>query len=120
MKIGVIFYYVGDLQVAINAYSVILGTAPSDIDRDWARFKLEGSDLAVHLNPDLPRIKTSHPVKYGAVASLSVEAIHDFLALAEEAGFIGAGEVQDLPYGLQAQIRDPWGNRLSVLQPKGQ
>ena len=51
MKIGVIFYYVGDLQVAINAYSVILDTAPSDIDRDWARFKLEGSDLAVHLNP---------------------------------------------------------------------
>jgi hypothetical protein len=118
MKVSVIFYYVGHLQAGINAYSVLLGTAPSYADEGWARFNIEGSDLAIHLDPSLPRIATSDPVKYGAVVSLSVEAIHDFLALAKEAGFISVGEVQNLPYGLQAQIRDPSGNRLTVLQPQ--
>jgi len=50
--------------------------------------------------------------------SLTVEDIHAFLELAQDLGFITIGDTLDLPYGLQTQLRDPWGNRLSVLEPK--
>jgi predicted enzyme related to lactoylglutathione lyase len=50
--------------------------------------------------------------------SLTVEDIRAFLELARDLGFIVIGDTQDLPYGLQAELRDPWGNRLSVLEPK--
>ena len=118
MKIGVSFYYVGDLPEATKLYSVLLGASPAYADDDWARFNIEGSALGLHLDADLPRTTRSDPVQYGAVVSLSVESIHDFVDLSRSLGFTMIGEVEDLPYGLQAHLRDPWGNRLSVTQPK--
>jgi hypothetical protein len=50
--------------------------------------------------------------------SLTVENILAFLDSARGLGFTTVGDTQDLPYGLQAQLRDPWGNRLSILEPK--
>lgn len=120
MKVGVSFYYVGDLKVAVAAYSSFLSTSPSYADDNWARFDLEGSALALHLDPKLPPTRVPQAVRYGAIVSLTVENIHAALQAAEDSGFTVVGEVQDLPYGLQAEIRDPWGNRLSVLQPKGE
>jgi predicted enzyme related to lactoylglutathione lyase len=118
VKVGVSFYYVGDLKAAVEAYSSLLGTNPSYADDDWARFDLEGSALALHLHPELPRTKTPQAVRYGAIVSLTVEDIRAFLQAAEDSGFNVVGGIQDLPHGLQAEIRDAWGNRLSVLQPK--
>src|SRR5512143_2950313 len=117
MKIGVSFYYVGDLKDAIEAYTGLLGIAPSNADADWARFDIEGTALGLHLDSRLPRIRTANPVRYGAIVSLSVGDIRTALETAGKAGFTQAGEVQDRPYGLLAQIRDPWGNRLSLIQP---
>jgi len=118
VKVGVSFYYVGNLEAAVEAYSALLGRSPSYADDDWASFDLEGSALAIHLNPKLPRTKAFEPVGYGAIVSLTVDNIESLLEIARRSGFTVVGEVQDLPYGLQAEIRDPWGNRLSALQPK--
>jgi len=41
VKIGVSFYYVGDIKAAIAAYSSLLGRTTSYADDDWARFDLE-------------------------------------------------------------------------------
>jgi len=62
--------------------------------------------------------KTPQAVRYGAIVSLTVEDIRAFLQAAADSGFTVVSEIQDLPDGLQAEIRDAWGNRLSVLQPK--
>uniref|UniRef100_A0A7C3AAJ7 VOC family protein n=1 Tax=Thermorudis sp. TaxID=1969470 RepID=A0A7C3AAJ7_9BACT len=61
VKIGVSFYYVGDIKAAIAAYSSLLGRTTSYADDDWARFDLAGSALALHLHPELPRTKCSGP-----------------------------------------------------------
>ncbi|MGQ0550881.1 MAG: VOC family protein, partial [Armatimonadota bacterium] len=58
------------------------------------------------------------PVRFGAVVSITVDDITKSLNVASQAGFTQVGEVQHQPYGDQAQIRDPWGNRLSILAPK--
>lgn len=118
VKVGVSFYYVGDIQRAADLYSRLLETNPFFTSDDWLRFHLDGGDLALHLDPDLPPATAFEPVKYDAVVSLTVEDIHAFLQRAQDLGFTTTGEVQAQSYGLQAQIRDPWGNRLSVLEPK--
>ena len=118
MKIGVCFYYVGDLTAATDQYSRLLESKPAFADEDWVRFELSGGNLALHLDVNLPRTEAAEPVQYGAVVSLTVDDMRDFMARAHECGFRQIREVEDLPYGLQSQLRDPWGNRLSVVQPK--
>ncbi len=117
VKVGVSFYYVGDITWATRIYSALLSTEPSYGDKDWVRFHLEGGDIALHLDPAVQPTNGPGPVRYGAVVSLTVDRIDSFLDLASSLGFTIVGRVQDLPYGRQAQLRDPWGNRLSVLQP---
>ena len=118
VKVGVSFYYIGDINRATNLYARLFGSAPSYADEDWVRFHLEGGDIALHLDPNLQATTAAEPVRFGAVISLTVEDIHAFLQLAQDLSFITIGDVLVLPYGLQAQLRDPWGNRLSILQPK--
>jgi predicted enzyme related to lactoylglutathione lyase len=118
MKLGVSFYYVGNVQEATAAYSRLFATSPVYADEDWVRFHLEGGDLALHMASGLPRTKAVEPVRFGAVVSISVDDIHTFLRLAADCGFAQVGEVQGQAYGFQAEVRDPWGNRLSILQPK--
>lgn len=118
VKIGVSFYYVGDIDRATNLYSRLLGLKPFYADEDWVRFHLEGGDIAFHLDPGLRTATAVAPIKFGAVVSLSVENIRAFLDSAQALGFTTVGDTQDLPYGLQAELRDPWGNRLSILEPK--
>jgi predicted enzyme related to lactoylglutathione lyase len=118
VKVGVSFYYIGDINRATDLYSRLLGSAPSYVNEDWVRFHLEGGDIALHLDPGLQPTIAAEPVRFGAIVSLTVEDIRAFLELARDLGFIVLGDTQDLPYGLQAELRDPWGNRLSVLEPK--
>jgi len=118
VKIGVSFYYIGDINRATDLYSRLFDSTPFSADEDWVRFHLEGGDIALHLDPGLQPTTAAEPVRFGAIVSLTVEDIHAFLELAQDLGFITIGDTLDLPYGLQAQLRDPWGNRLSVLEPK--
>lgn len=117
MKLRVTFYYVGDLVAATEAYSNLLGSSPYYSDEDWVRFRLEGGDLALHLDASLRPSSHPEPVSHGAVASLLVDDIGAILELAQHAGFQLHGDVQILPYGRQARILDPWGNHISILQP---
>ncbi|MGH2375243.1 MAG: VOC family protein [bacterium] len=118
MKIGVSFYYVGDIHKATRIYSSFLGTSPSSLDEDWVRFHLDGGDLALHLDTAIKETSSVEPVRFGAVVSITVDDITTSLNRACEAGFTQVGEVQHQAYGDQAQIRDPWGNRLSILARK--
>ena len=117
MKLRVAFYYAGDLHKAAHVYSTLLGTSPIYADNDWVRFHLDGGDLALHHDPSLSEVETVEPIRYGAVVSLSVSDINATLALAQVSGFRQIGEIEVQPYGKQAHIRDPWGNRLSLIQP---
>ena len=118
VKVGVSFYYIGDINRATDLYTRLFGSEPSYAEDDWVRFHLEGGDIAFHLDPGLRPTTVIEPLKFGAVVSLTVEDILAFLDLAQDLGFTIVGDIQELPYGLQAQLRDPWGNRLSALQPK--
>lgn len=120
MKLRVSFYYIGNIRKAIRVYSKFLGISPVYADKDWVRFHLEGGDLALHLNEDLSETSRHDPVQYGAVVSLTVENLQSALQLAKDCGFSQVGETHDLPYGTQAQIRDPWANRLSLVETKGE
>jgi predicted enzyme related to lactoylglutathione lyase len=85
-------------------------------ESDWVRFRLEGGELALHLNPQLEKAKAAEPMRFGAVVSFDVENIDAALRRATQAGFTLAGEVHAEPYGKQAEVRDPWGNRLSFVE----
>jgi predicted enzyme related to lactoylglutathione lyase len=117
MRLRVTFYYVGDLVAATEAYSKLLGLSPYYSDEDWVRFRLDGGDLALHLDASLLPHTRPGPVLHGAVASLSVDDIGVILEIAQHAGFQLHGDVQTLPYGMQARILDLWGNHISILQP---
>ncbi|MCL5097370.1 MAG: VOC family protein [Candidatus Omnitrophica bacterium] len=118
MKLRVSFYYVGDLKKAAQAYLNFLGLSPSYADEDWVRFQLEGGDLALHLNEELPETSEFRQMQTGAVVSFTVQDLQTTLQRAEGSGFHQVGEIRDLPYGRQVQLRDPWGNRLSLVEPK--
>jgi extradiol dioxygenase family protein len=117
MQLGVSFYYVGDIPKATRAYSGFLQCNPVYSDQDWVRFHLDGGNLALHLNPDLAKTEENAPIKFGAVVSITVNDIQQAITRACKQGFRLVGEVQVQPYGKQAEIRDPWGNRLSLLEP---
>ena len=118
MKVRLSFYYVGELQKATEAYTKFLGSPPIYSDKDWVRFHLEGGNLALHRNEELPVTTLHEPVCYGAIVSLTIEDMDEVLRLANECGFTQVGEIQNFSYGAQAQIRDAWGNRLSLVEPK--
>ncbi len=117
-KLRVSFYYVGDLEKAAQAYSTLLEISPFYKDKDWVRFHLDGGDLALHLNEELPETSKYQPMQFGAAVSFTVQDIGATIKSTLESGFHQIGEVQDLPYGKQAQLRDPWGKRLSLVEPK--
>lgn len=118
LKLRVSFYYVGDLTKATRAYSAFLEITPFYQDKDWVRFHLEGGDLALHLNEALPETVEHQVIQFGSVVSFTVENMQETLKSAKDNGFHQVGDVQDLAYGQQVQLRDPWGNRLSVVEPK--
>jgi len=118
VKLRVSFYYVGDLTKATRAYSAFLGVTPFYEDKDWVRFHLEGGDLALHRNEGLAETAAHQPIQFGAVISFTVQDIQATLKSAMDNGFHLVGDVQDFPYGKQVELRDPWGNRLSLVEPK--
>jgi hypothetical protein len=61
VKIGVSFYYVGDIDRASDLYSRLLGIKPVYTDGDWVRFHLEGGDIAFHLDPGLRTATAAEP-----------------------------------------------------------
>jgi extradiol dioxygenase family protein len=118
VQIGVSYYYVGNIEEAVKMYSHFLGCDPSIRERDWVRYHLDGGDLALHLNPDLPRTDAEAPMKYGAVVSFTVPDIQQALVRATQHGFRQPAEVQLAPYGKLAELRDPWGNRIALIEPQ--
>lgn len=110
------FYYVGDLQQATEAYSRLFGSQPVHAESEWVRFRLEGGELALHLSPGLTKTMDAPPMHFGAVVSFDVEDMDAALARAAQAGFRLAGAVQIQAWGKLAEIRDPWGNRLSFVE----
>ncbi len=116
MQLGVSYYYVGDIKEATQIYSGFLNRAPAINEQDWVRYHLEGGDLALHLNPRLPRTTTDEPIRFGAVVSFTVPDIRQTLERATRHSFRQVGEVQQEPYGKLAEIRDPWGNRIALIE----
>lgn len=49
--------------------------------------------------------------------SFTVTDIHNIITLAKESGFRQVREVDEQPFGKLSSIQDPWGNRLSLLEP---
>ena len=117
MKIGLCFYYVGDITEANQLYSRFLGCDPYIREPDWIRFHLDGGDLALHLDPKLPKTSSNESIRFGGVVSLTVTDLTQTLAQARQLGFRQVGEVQLEGYGKLAEIRDPWGNRFSLIEP---
>ena len=116
MQIGVSYYYVGDITEATQIYSSFLAHQPAISEQDWIRYHLDGGDIALHLNPDLPKTKEDTPMRFGAVVSFTVPDIQQVLIRATQHGFRQVGEVHVQPYGKLAEIRDPWGNRIALIE----
>jgi len=117
MRLGVSYYYVGDISEAVQIYSGFLEIEPVIHEPDWARYDLDGGSLALHLNQALPRVETDVPVRHGAIVSFTVPDILLALTRAKQLGFRQPVEVLFQPYGKLAEIRDPWGNRIALFEP---
>jgi len=117
MKLGVSFYYVGDTKKGTEIYRHFLGVKPTYADGHWAQFHLEGGDLALHHQSNLAETAENHPVRGGAIVSFTVPDIQEALVRARESGFRQVGSIDVQPFGSLANVRDPWGNHISLLQP---
>lgn len=117
IKIGVTYYYVGNLHKAKEIYSRFLGVEPVYADEDWARYEIAGGALALHYLPDLKEVEEIKQDRGGAMLSFTVTDIHNIITLAKESGFRQVREVDEQPFGKLSSIQDPWGNRLSLLEP---
>lgn len=117
MKLDVSFYYVGNIEKATEMYSKFLGKKPVYADDDWVRFELDGGNLALHLNENLEETSSEASVRYGATVSFSVHDIQETVDLARQTGFDLVGKIREQPFGKLAELRDSWGNRISLLEP---
>jgi predicted enzyme related to lactoylglutathione lyase len=117
VRLDVSYYYVGNIDEASQVYSHLLACEPAVHEQDWVRFDLEGGSLAFHLDPDLPKAVSEAPVRFGAVVSITVPDVQQAVERVTRHGFRQHGEVLSQPYGKLAEIRDPWGNRLSLIEP---
>lgn len=116
MKLRVSFYYVGNIQEATQVYSHFLRCSPRFSSPDWVQFHVDGGELALHLDPNLEKTEENAPIRFGAVVSFNVPEIQQALMLAKQEGFRQVGNVQIQTYGKQVEVRDPWGNRISLVE----
>ncbi|MDM7916177.1 MAG: VOC family protein [Candidatus Eisenbacteria bacterium] len=120
MRVGVSFYLVGDTKKATRIYSRLFETEPFLADGDWVEFSLEGGNVALHADPELKETNGADqtvPFRGGAIVSFRVPDVRAALDRALTAGFEQVGGLNVQPYGTIANLRDPWGNRLSVMEP---
>jgi catechol 2,3-dioxygenase-like lactoylglutathione lyase family enzyme len=109
-RIGNVFYYVPDMDAAVNFYTGVLGLTLKLRDGDrWAAFDVGGATLAVEGGaPGGPG---------GATASLRIDDLDTFVQDLRARG-AQVGDIETGPHERKAQLKDPAGNVLVLYAPR--
>jgi len=116
MHIGVVYYYVSDLDRALEFYRDRLGLECIDlwlnVPNRWAEFQAGGVTLG--LEEVRKRGASYRPPWGGAVASFQVDSIEKAKADLETKGVHFTTDVLTFEKVKVAQFEDPDGNRLEL------
>ncbi|MCK4403891.1 MAG: VOC family protein [candidate division Zixibacteria bacterium] len=118
MRIGVVYYYVSDMNRALAFYRDRLGLGCKRVEFDlphpWAELDTGGTILALE---EVRNRKPSHrPPWGGAVTSFQVENIEQAKANLESKGILFLSDIRDLGKVKILQFEDPNGNLLELHQ----
>lgn len=118
MYIGVVYYYVSDINRALAFYRDKLGLKPKMVKLNapnpWAEFDTGGTTLALE---EVPTRKPSQRPRWsGAVVSFQVKEIQKVKADLETRGIGFLSDVRDFGEVKIVQFQDPDGNLLELHQ----
>jgi catechol 2,3-dioxygenase-like lactoylglutathione lyase family enzyme len=118
MHVGVVYYYVSDIDRALAFYRDKLGLKPKmvklNVPNPWAEFDTGGTTLA--LEEVRTRKPSQRPPWGGAVVSFQVREIETAKADLETKGIRFLSGVRDFGQVKIVQFQDPDGNLLELHQ----
>ncbi len=110
-----VYYFVTDVEKAVEFYSVILGLEIMEQDEHWASISLNGARLGLHKASSAEFSKSSEQ-RSGATVTLSVSDIDKAYDLYKSKGVKFLGPVAKNPWGSHVSFSDPDGNLLDLRQ----
>ncbi len=112
-RVGNVFYFVEDLEAAVDWYSARLDAPPVVRSASLAAFDVDGVRLTVHVADEY-----NDPGPSGVAAYWDVPDVDEFVAEWTRHGAIVHRGPKDVFTGERlCQLLDPFGNLFSVRQP---
>ncbi len=123
MILGVqdVYYYVQDMQRALQFYRDALGLTVTEESEDWSALDVRGVRVGLHATdegrpvPSVP--KDTGGAKAGGTLTLRVDDIRAEVVRLRAAGVKFLGEIADEYFGRIVAFEDPDGNVLKLMQP---
>ena len=114
-RIGSVFYYTRDLDLAIEWYTKVLGLKLRFREGDWAEFETAGAALALHQST----AGTRPGGPSNATAIFEVDDLRSARANLAERGVLFLGDIRPIgENGWLGAFRDPEGNVFNLWQPR--
>ena len=112
MKLHGVTFFVPDIKAAADWYAEVLGSIPTFVSPHYIEFQLSTSMLGFHPEDDKNKAGGGSQVAYWKVENLDVAVRRlDSLGAA-----IYRGPITDHDGSMIAQMRDPFGNILGLIQ----
>jgi catechol 2,3-dioxygenase-like lactoylglutathione lyase family enzyme len=110
--ISVVYFYVRDLDRAVDFFRDLLGIPLEWSDSNWAEATLGGTRFALHAWHE----GAPEPGSAGVQVSFLVDDVDATAARLSEAG-VDVGPVQREPYGAHCRVAGPEGYAFSLFHP---
>lgn len=114
-----LYYYVSDMKRSEVFYSEVLGFSKMFGDEYWTQFDCFGLSLALHqTDTKIPQAPEGEDHRHagGAVLTLKVENLEETVEALRQKG-AKIGPIRDEPWGKLADLEDPDGNLLNLMEP---
>lgn len=110
-----VYYFVSDVNKAVEFYHETLGLEIMDQDDYWASMSLNGARLGLH-KANKSEFSKSSEKRAGATVTLNVSDIDQAYEFLSKKGVKFIGEVSKNPWGSHVSFVDPDGNLLDLRQ----